>query len=288
MDRISPGGAFEVYIHKQRHRQLSDRSRALTHKGAFYAQQQQQQQPPTQIQSFRPSLPVGSEMPDERGYPPSSTPQVSNVPFSESHVHGLHSLASLALTDKLRNTQGVVTLPTGSSPRGGVPQSHSTAGATAMVPTCRHPNCRHPVSQDERTQELTEYCLLDHMRFVGPICTAPRAVCFFFFFALGAERSPIGLAPAVLYSGLVTPCALRVGGVLAALIAGSVGPSAKSGQCSSDDNENSNVSNKNTSSDTSSASTGNYRLWGNPQRSLIRCYHLEQHHTSRQQRNTGR
>ena len=84
----------------------------------------------------------------------------------------------------------------------------------------------------------------------------------------------------MLYSGLVTPRALRVGGVLAALIAGSVGPFAKSGQCSSDDNYNSNynysdynyysnVSNKNTSSDTSSASTGNHRLWGSPQRSLI-------------------
>ena len=85
MDRIPPGDAFEMYIHKQRHRQLSDRSRALTHKVAFYAQQQQQQQPPTQIQSFRPSRPVGSEMPDERGYPPSSTLQVSSVLFS--HVH---------------------------------------------------------------------------------------------------------------------------------------------------------------------------------------------------------
>jgi hypothetical protein len=78
----------------------------------------------------------------------------------------------------------------------------------------------------------------------------------------------------MLYSGLVTPCALRVGGVLAALIAGSVGPSAKSGQCSSDDNYSnynyySNVSNKNSSGDASSASTGNHRLWGNPQRSLI-------------------
>lgn len=82
----------------------------------------------------------------------------------------------------------------------------------------------------------------------------------------------------MLYSGLVTPCALRVGGVLAALIAGSVGPSAKSGQCSSDDNYNSNysnydyysnVSNKNTSGDASSANTGIHRLWGNPQRSLI-------------------
>jgi hypothetical protein len=172
-----------IHSHKQCHRQLSDQSPTLTHKGAFYAQQQQQQQQPptyTQIQYFRPSLPVGSEMPDEWGYPPSSTPQVSSVPFS--HVHGLCSPASLASTDIPRNTQGVLTLPTGSAPRGGVPQSHPPAGAAAMVPTCRHPNCRHPVSRDERTQELTEYCSLDHMRFVSPVCTAPRAVCFFFFF----------------------------------------------------------------------------------------------------------
>lgn len=87
--------------------------------------------------------------------------------------------------------------------------------------------------------------------------------------------------PATLYSVLVIPCAPRVVGVLAALIACSVDLSAKSGQCNSNSNDNNststssnfnrnNVSNMNIINDTSSkASTGNRRLWDHPQRSLI-------------------
>lgn len=72
---------------------------------------------------------------------------------------------------------------------------------------------------------------------------------------------------------LVIQCALRAGGVLAALIAGFVGCSVKSGQCSSSDNSYGysnynhrnccNVINKNTSNDICNANTGN------PRRSLI-------------------
>ncbi|KAH9991243.1 hypothetical protein BJV77DRAFT_545453 [Russula vinacea] len=29
---------------------------------------------------------------------------------------------------------------------------------------CRYPNCHHPAARDEGTQELTEYCSLEHMR----------------------------------------------------------------------------------------------------------------------------
>jgi hypothetical protein len=77
----------------------------------------------------------------------------------------------------------------------------------------------------------------------------------------------------MLYSVLVIQCALRAGSVLAAMIAGFVDRSVKSGQCSSSDNSYSysiynhrnycNVINKNTSNDIRSASTGN------PRRSLI-------------------
>jgi hypothetical protein len=46
-----------------------------------------QHPPPPQIQtvpSYRPSLPSGSEMPDEWGYPPPSAPQFPSAPFSQS------------------------------------------------------------------------------------------------------------------------------------------------------------------------------------------------------------
>jgi hypothetical protein len=33
-------------------------------------------------------------------------------------------------------------------------------------PPCRLSGCRNPVIRDEATQELTEYCSLDHMQFV--------------------------------------------------------------------------------------------------------------------------
>jgi hypothetical protein len=171
---------------RQCRRQLSDQSRTLTDKGTFFAQQQllqrQQQQiraqtvqhpPSPQIQPFRrPSLPMESEMPDEWGYPPSSTPQVSSMP--SSHVHGVSSRPP-ALADTPRNIQSAVMLPTGCAPRGGVPQSHPTTGTSLpAVPTCRHPNCG--LTRDERTQGLSEYCSLDHMRFVVSFCKVPLFV----------------------------------------------------------------------------------------------------------------
>jgi len=83
-----------MYSHKQMPPSglISDRSdqpRTLT-KDASHALQPQQptraQHAPTQIQpvavSYQPSLPSGSEMPDEWGYPPLSMPQVSSVLFS--------------------------------------------------------------------------------------------------------------------------------------------------------------------------------------------------------------
>ena len=33
-------------------------------------------------------------------------------------------------------------------------------------PLCRLSNCRYPAIRDGATQELTEYCSLDHMQFV--------------------------------------------------------------------------------------------------------------------------
>ncbi|KAF8483292.1 hypothetical protein DFH94DRAFT_303404 [Russula ochroleuca] len=116
-----------------------------------------QHPPPPQIQtvpSYRPSLPSGSEMPDEWGYPPPSAPQFPNIP---------------------RNVQGAVIHPTGSVPRG-APQSHPTAAAAPTVPTCRIPNCHRPVGRDEKTHELTEFCSLEHMcdaaRSGFPLCPA--------------------------------------------------------------------------------------------------------------------
>ncbi|KAF8496492.1 hypothetical protein F5888DRAFT_391055 [Russula emetica] len=128
--------------------------------------------------------------------------------------------------------------------------SRNIQGAAApTIPTCRCPNCHRPVTRDEKTHELTEYCSPEHMRFV---------------------------VLATLYSFLVIPCAPRVIGVLAALIASSVDLSVKSGQCNSNGNSSSSkynrnhVSNKNIINDmSSSASTGNRRLWDHPQRSLI-------------------
>ena len=58
-----------------------------------------------------------------------------------------------------------------------------------MSPSKLPPPC---VSRDERTQELTEYCSLDHMRFVGPVWHGPSGcVLFFFFFWL----SVLNVAP---------------------------------------------------------------------------------------------
>jgi hypothetical protein len=82
---------------------------------------------------------------------------------------------------------------------------------------------------------------------------------------------------------LVSPCALRVRGVLAALTTSSVDLAVKSGQCKSTGNSNNssssssncnhrnygNVSNKNTINDTSIPSTGNRRLWFHPQQPLV-------------------
>jgi len=150
MDRIPPGGSFEGIFYAQQQQQLLQQARAQT----------VQHPPSPQVQPFRrPSLPIESEMPDEWGYPPPSTPQVSNIP---------------------RNIQSAVMLPTGCAPRGGVPQSHPAIGASPIaVPACRHPNCGLPVTRDERTQELSEYCSLDHMRDAVqrlgyPVCPACR------------------------------------------------------------------------------------------------------------------
>lgn len=82
---------------------------------------------------------------------------------------------------------------------------------------------------------------------------------------------------ATLYSVLVIPCAPRVIGVLAVLIACSVDLSVTSGRYNSNGNNSTssnynrnNVSNRNIIKDTSSsASTGNRRLWDHPQWSLI-------------------
>jgi len=100
------------------------------------------QRAPAQTQyvaSYQPTLPVGSEMPDEWGYPPSSAPQPSNAPMQ---VYGAPQT-------------------TGTAPRA-ASQSHPMAAPTA--PTCRYPNCHRTVTRDERTQEVTEYCGLEHMR----------------------------------------------------------------------------------------------------------------------------
>jgi hypothetical protein len=115
--------------------------------------------------------------------------------------------------------------------------------------------------------------------------TAHRNICGSWFSscrvhpvrALGSELNPSGL-PATLYSVLAIPCAPRVIGVLAALITCSVDLSVKSGRCNNNSNGNStsnnyncnNVSNRNIINDTSSsARTGNRRLWDHPQRSLV-------------------
>jgi hypothetical protein len=102
-------------------------------------------------------------MPDEWGYPPTGVPQGSSMLFSCTWRTYRHILA---LTDIPRNTgaQGAIAHPNGSVPRR-MSQSHPTADATT-VPTCRYPNCHRHVNRDERTQEFTEYCSLDHMLFV--------------------------------------------------------------------------------------------------------------------------
>jgi hypothetical protein len=79
--------------------------------------------------------------------------------------------------------------------------------------------------------------------------------------------SPVGSTTATLCSVLVSPCALRVRGVLAVLTASSVDPSVRSGLCNSNSNNDcnrrdySNVSDQNSINDTSSASTGNHRYY---------------------------
>lgn len=116
--------------------------------------------------------------------------------------------------------------------------------------------------------------------------TAHRNICGSWFSycraypvrALDAELNPPDFSPATLYSILVIPCALRVIGVPAALIASFVDLSVKSGQCNSNNKSNNstststsnNVSNKNIINRASStASNGNRRLWGRSQRFLI-------------------
>ena len=125
--------------------------------------------PPTQIQTVasyhRPSLPSGSEMPDEWGFPLPSAQQVPSAPFFSKCMADISS-QPLAPTDIPRNVQGAaVSHPSGSVPRG-APQSHPLAPPAPPVPICRYPNCLRPVDRDERTRELTEFCSLDHMRFV--------------------------------------------------------------------------------------------------------------------------
>jgi hypothetical protein len=101
-------------------------------------------------------------MPDEWGYPASSAPQVSSMPFL-THMNSEHALTKLGycLTDVQSYVPSVV--QTGPTPRG-APQP--LPSATPTPPLCRYPNCHSPVTWDKRTYEYAEYCGVEHMRFV--------------------------------------------------------------------------------------------------------------------------
>jgi hypothetical protein len=74
-----------AFPHGNRHQQSSDQPPTSTNKGSLQPQHPTQaQRAPVQSQvvaSYAPLLPRESEMPDEWGYPVSTAPQVSSVPF---------------------------------------------------------------------------------------------------------------------------------------------------------------------------------------------------------------
>ena len=82
---------------------------------------------------------------------------------------------------------------------------------------CRYPNCHHPAARDEGTQELTEYCSLEHMRFVVAV---QALVVLALNIAFGH--------PGMIY-GAVFPHAQPVIGVLAASAAITADPPANGG-----------------------------------------------------------
>ncbi|KAF8496491.1 hypothetical protein F5888DRAFT_390904 [Russula emetica] len=132
--------------------------------------QHQQTLPPQQGRQYQSSsqrYPQQQQQPSSQQY----TQQQQSPPLRQQGNFATHP--GNAASSFGANVPGEIYETTGQEIR----QSRSTRrGTTHTGPICRLSNCRNPAIRDGATQELTEYCSLDHMqedtRHGAPLCPA--------------------------------------------------------------------------------------------------------------------
>ncbi|KAN0116172.1 hypothetical protein V8E52_006229 [Russula decolorans] len=178
----------------QQHQQQQHQQRSSSSSSQYPQQQQHQQQPPsTQVYSQQPQ----SSPPQYQHQQPSSTqPYSQHQQSSPTQQRQQYQASSQQYTQQqhsppLRQQGNFATAPgsaassIGPNVPGGIyetpgeeirPSRSVHRGTTHAGPPCRLSGCRNPVIRDEATQELTEYCSLDHMQEVtrrgAPLCPA--------------------------------------------------------------------------------------------------------------------